>query len=102
MKDRFLIWNDDNHESCVWCNNEYVGAEFETTLKNLLYINPQSKTKECEILQICPWDFTEGEYKVEEPEDDKLFKLFQKTPKFSEEQWNLIFKKNWKNLIKTL
>ena len=30
---------------------------------------------------------------LEEPEDDKLFELFQKTPKFLEEQWNLIFKK---------
>ena len=41
-------------------------------------------------------DYSENE------EDDKLFELFQKTPKFSKEQWDLIFKKKWKILIKTL
>lgn len=93
MKDRFLIWNDDNHEPCVWCNNEYVGAEFETTLKNLLYINPQSKTKECEILQICPWDFTEGEIMNNVVNNLKEIEI----PSYIQEQHNI--NKNWNKNI---
>lgn len=30
------------------------------------------------------------------------FDWFQRMPHFTEEQWNLIFKKQWKELFKTL
>lgn len=102
MKDRILMWNDDNHEPCVWINNKFVGANLNTVIKNALYSRPQSETNNCEILEIYPWDFEEGEDKVKEPEADMLFDWFQKNPGFTEEQWNLIFEEKWKSLGKTL
>lgn len=102
MKDRILMWNDDNHEPCIWINNEFLGTDLNTVIKNALYSHPQSEANDCEILEIYPWNFEEGEDKVEEPEVDILFDWFQENPKFTEEQWNLIFEEKWRSLGKTL
>ena len=99
MKDRILMWNDDNHEPCVWINNKFAGTDLNTVIKNALYSHPQSENNDCEILQLYPWDF-EDEFNDED--FDKLFYWFQKSPNFTDEQWNLIFEGKWKSLNKTL
>ncbi len=102
MKDRILMWNDDNHEPCVWINNKFAGADLNTVIKHALYSRPQSEANDCEILEIYPWNFEEGEDKVEEQEADILFDWLQENPKFTEEQWDLIFEEKWRSLGKTL
>ena len=51
------------------------------------------------MLYIYPWDF---EDEFNDDDFDKLFYWFQKMPNFTDEQWDLIFKKQWKELFKTL
>lgn len=99
MKDRILLWNDDNHAPCVWINNKFAGVDLDRVIKNALYAQPISKEGFYEILYIYPWDF---EDEFNDDDFDKLFYWFQTMPKFTEEQWNLIFKKQWKELFKTL
>lgn len=43
MKDRILLWNDDNHAPCVWINNKFAGVDLDRVIKNALYAQPVSK-----------------------------------------------------------
>ena len=98
MKDRILLWNDDNHKPCVWINNKFAGVDLDTVVKSALYSNPKSEKKECEVLEIYPWDFED----LDEGEDEILFDWFQSMPSFTDEQWDLIFEQQWRKLGKTL
>ena len=98
MKDRILLWDDDNHEPCVWINNKFAGVDLDTIIKSALYTQPVSKEGFCEILYIYPWDFED----LDEGEDEILFDWFQCVSNFTDEQWDLIFKREWKKLGKTL
>ena len=99
MKDRILLWNDDNHAPFVWINNKFAGVDLDRVIKSALYAQPISKEGFYEILYIYPWDF---EDEFNDDDFDKLFDLFQNMSDFTEEQWNLIFKRQWKELFKTL
>lgn len=99
MKDRILLWDDDNHEPCVWINKEFAGVDLDTVVKSALYMQPISKEDFYEVLYIYPWNF---EDEFNDDDFDKLFYWFQKIPHFTDEQWDLIFKKQWKELFKTL
>ena len=52
MKDRILLWNDDNHAPCVWINNKFAGVDLDRVIKNALYAQPVSKEGFYEILYI--------------------------------------------------
>ena len=54
MKDRILLWDDDNHEPCVWINNKFAGVDLDTVIKSALYTQPVGKKEFCEILYIYP------------------------------------------------
>lgn len=99
MKDRILLWNDDNHEPCIWINNEFAGIDIDTVIKSALYSNPKSEKEECEVLEIYPWDFEDD---FNDDDFDKIFDWFQGIPDFTEEQWDLVFEKNWKKLFQIL
>lgn len=95
---RFLLWNDDNHDPVVWLNMELMGVDKEEILKNVLYAEPKSSNnRDCIVKEIFPWDFEDD---LNDRDFDRLFDWFQSTPKFTEEQWQLIFEENWKELIK--
>lgn len=98
MKDRILLWNDDNHEPCVWINNKFAGADLETIIESALYVHPVGEEESCEMLYLY-FDNFEG---LDEGEDEILFDWFQSMPNFTEEQWDLIFKQEWRKLGKTL
>lgn len=98
MKDRILLWNDDNHEPCVWINNKFAGVDLDTVIESALYTQPVGKKEFCEILCIYPWDFED----LNEGEDEILFDWFQGMPSFTDEQWDLIFEQQWGKLGKTL
>lgn len=98
MKDRILLWDDDNHEPCVWINNKFAGVDLDTVIKSALYTQPVGKKEFCEILYIYPWDFED----LDEGEDEILFDWFQGMPSFTDEQWDLIFEQQWRKLGKTL
>lgn len=96
--DRFLLWSDDNHDPVIWLNMELMGTDREEILRNVLYSEPKSSnSQDCIIKEICPWDFEDD---LDDQDCDKLFDWFQSKPKFTEEQWQLIFEENWKELIK--
>lgn len=99
MKDRILLWDDDNHDPCVWINNKFAGVGLDTAIKSALYMKPISKEEFYEILYVYPWDF-EDEFNDED--FNRLFDWFQSMPIFTEEQWELAFKREWKKLVKTL
>lgn len=97
--DRFLLWSDDNHDPVIWLNMELMGTDREEILRNVLYSEPKSSnSQDCIIKEICPWDFDDDD--LDDQDCDKLFDWFQSKPKFTEEQWQLIFEGNWKELIK--
>lgn len=98
MKDRILLWDDENHEPCVWINNKFAGVDLDTVIKSALYMQPVGKKEFCEILYIYPWDFED----LDEGEDEILFDWFQGMPSFTDEQWDLIFEQQWRKLGKTL
>lgn len=101
MKDRILIWNDDNHEPVVYINRKLMGVDFETVIKSALFCKNLGEEKDCEILNLYCWDIEDNDFENEE-EFDILFDWFQSMPKMSEEQWDLIFKKDFIKLGKTL
>ena len=95
---RFLLWNDDNHDPAVWLNMEFMGVDKEEVLKSVLYSEPKpSNDQSCIIKEICPWDFGDD---LSDQDCDKLFDWFQSMPEFTGEQWQLIFEENWEELIK--
>ena len=97
--DRFLLWSDDNHDPVIWLNMELMGTDREEILRNVLCSEPKSSnSQDCIIKEICPWDFDDDD--LDDQDCDKLFDWFQSKPKFTEEQWQLIFEENWKELIK--
>lgn len=98
-KDRILIWDDDSyHEPYVWINNKFAGVDIDIVVKSALYQDALSKEMECEILAIYPWSFSDY---LDDKELDKMIAWFQSMPKFTEEQWNLIFKGQWQRILKT-
>lgn len=95
---RFLLWSDDNHDPVVWLNMELMGVDIEEILKSVLYSEPKpSSNQDCIVKEVEPWDFDED---LNDRDYDKLFDWFQSMPNFTEEQWQLIFEENWKELIK--
>ena len=58
------------------------------------------KLKKAIGLDYQEWSTNEDEFN--DDDFDKLFDWFQKMPNFTDEQWDLIFKKQWKELFKTL
>ena len=55
---RFLLWNDDNHDPAVWLNMEFMGVDKEEVLKSVLYSEPKpSNDQDCIVKEIFPWDF---------------------------------------------
>ncbi len=53
--DRFLLWNDDNHDPVVWLNMELMGTDREEILRNVLYSEPKpSNSQDCIIKEIYP------------------------------------------------
>ena len=95
---KFLLWSDDNHDPVVWLNMEFMGVDIEEILKSVLYSEPKpSNNQDCVVKEVEPWDFDED---LNDRDCDKLFDWFQSMPNFTEEQWQLIFEENWKELIK--
>lgn len=95
---RFLLWSDDNHDPVIWLNMELMGTDREEILRNVLYSEPKSSNnQDCIVKEISPWDFEDD---LSDQDFDRLFDWFQSMPKFTEEQWQLIFEENWKELIK--
>ncbi|MFR3182197.1 MAG: hypothetical protein ACLTPN_01025 [Clostridia bacterium] len=70
MRDRILLWNDDNHEPSVWINQHFMGVDFITVIESALNEKPNSENNS-EILEIYPWDFKES--------DDDNYNLKPKT-----------------------
>lgn len=100
MKDRILLWNDDNHEPCVWINRNFIGVDLTTILENTLLEQPISNIKS-EILELYPWDFEDSE-DLEDGEGEIIFDWFQSMPNINEIQWEYIFNREWNKLEKTL
>lgn len=99
MKDKILLWNDDNHDPLVYINNKFMGVDFDTVLESVLYTKPISD--KCEILTLYCWDLDDAEYE-NDGDQDIIFDWFQSMPNISEEQWDYIFKSDWVSLGKTL
>lgn len=99
MEDKIFMWDDDNHEPCIWINNEFAGIDLDTVIESALYSKPKSEIKKCITLKISPWDFEDD---FNDDDFDKLFDWFQSMPKFTDKQWELIFKQQWQELFKTL
>lgn len=38
MKDRILLWNDDNHAPCVWINNKFAGVDLDKNNMNFIIV----------------------------------------------------------------
>ncbi len=100
MKDRILLWNDDNHEPCIWINRNFMGVDLTTILENTLLEQPISNIKS-EILELYPWDFEDSE-DLEDGEGEIIFDWFQSMPNINETQWEYIFNREWNKLGKTL
>lgn len=98
IRDRILLWNDDNHEPSVWINGEFLGNEFITILKNVLKKEKMFEG-DPEVLEVYPWDYEE---ELEEGEADILFEWFQSKPNITKEQLEYIFNNEWRNLGKSL
>jgi hypothetical protein len=101
MRDRILLWNDDNHEPAVWINKNFMGNDFITVIENALNEIPNSENSS-EILEIYPWDFKEDDDSLSEEEIELLIDWFQENPSINSEQWDYIFNHEWRKLGKTL
>lgn len=101
MRDKILLWNDDNHEPSVWINKHFIGNDFITVLKMSLK-EKQNFDLEPEILEIYPWDFEEDDNSLAEKEVELLCDWFQENPSINAEQWDYIFNHEWRKLGKTL
>lgn len=100
-RNEILLWNDDNHDPCVWINREFMGVDFGTVLENALFATPKN-TKKIVIKEVFPWDFQDDCEDLEDSESDIIFDWFQGIPDISSDQWRYIFNSDWKRLGKTL
>lgn len=53
MRDKILLWNDDNHEPSVWINKHFMGSDFITVIESALNEKSNSENSS-EILEIYP------------------------------------------------
>lgn len=101
-KFNLIRFNDDNHAERVFVNGEYVGSmsDFSSMIKNIIDIaknlNDEYKFKET-LVYVCDdfYDYDEDDEIV-----DIIWDFFNNTEKMTEEQIELIFKKDWENLSK--
>jgi hypothetical protein len=101
MRDRILLWKDDNHEPSVWINKHFMGSDFITVIESALNEKSNSENSS-EILEIYPWDFEVDDESLEDGEADILFDWFQDCPDITDKQWEYIFNREWRKLGKTL
>lgn len=99
-----IIFNDDNHAERIFVNGKYVGdmSNISYAIKNIINIakdlNDDYKFRKTEIY-VCD-DF--DEYNEDDEIVDKIWDFFNETEQMTEEQIELIFKKDWENLGKII
>lgn len=95
-----IIFNDDNHAERIFVNGKYIGnmSDISYVIKNIVDIsknlNDEYKFRETQIY-VCD-DF----YNFEEDSEivDNIWDFFNETEQMTEEQIELILKKDWENL----
>lgn len=103
-KFNLIRFNDDNHAERIFVNGKYVGnmSDIGFVIKNIINIakdlNDEYVFRET-LVYVCD-DF----YDYEEDDEivDIIWNFFNGTEQITEEQVELIFKKDWENLAKTI
>lgn len=99
-----IIFNDDNHAERIFVNGEYVGdmSDISYVIKNIINIakdlKDEYKFRETKIY-VCD-DF--DEYDEDDEIVDNIWCFFNETEHITEEQVELIFKKDWEKLSKII
>lgn len=103
-KFNLIRFNDDNHAERIFANGKYVGnmSDIGFVIKNIINIakdlNDEYVFREIEVY-VCD-DFYD--YDEEDEIVDIIWNFFNETEQITEEQVELIFKKDWENLAKTI
>lgn len=103
-KFNLIRFNDDNHAERIFVNGEYIGniSDIGFVIKNIIDIaknlNDEYKFKETTVY-VCDdfYDYDEDDEIV-----DIIWDFFNNTEKMTEEQIELIFRKDWENLVKII
>ena len=103
-KFNLIRFNDDNHAERIFVNGEYVGnvSDIGFVIKNIIGIaknlNDEYAFKETTVY-VCD-DF----YNYDEDDEivDIIWDFFNETEKMTEEQIELILKKDWEKLAKII
>ena len=103
-KFNLIRFNDDNHAERIFINGKYVGniSDIGFVIKNIIDIaknlNDEYKFKETTVY-VCDdfYDYDEDDETV-----DIIWDFFNETEQMTEKQIELIFRKDWENLVKII
>jgi hypothetical protein len=103
-KFNLIRFNDDNHAERIFVNGKYVGniSDIGFVIKNIIDIakdlNDEYEFKETEVY-VCDdfYDYDEDDEIV-----DTIWNFFNETEQMTEKQIELIFRKDWENLVKII
>lgn len=97
-----LKFNDDNHAERIWINGKYVGdtSSIFRVITNSIDIikdlNDNYKVK-CDSVYVCD-DFED----CEEEKVDEIWEFFNNADYITEEQRDLIYKRDWDGLCEII
>ena len=103
-KFNLIRFNDDNHAERIFINGKYVGniSDIGFVIKNIIDIaknlNDEYAFKETTVY-VCDdfYDYDEDDETV-----DIIWGFFNETEQMTEKQIELIFRKDWENLVKII
>lgn len=99
-----IRFNDDNHAERIWADGKFLGtlSDIEIIFKNLISIvNEKRNIDEIETVSIWVCDDF-ADFDEDEETTEKIWCWFNETETMTQEQIDLVHKRDWNNLLKVI